>query len=92
MYDEIANGLGATDPSGKFLAFPVAVFPAVVHLLLSNQTFTVVFYRVLLVNLCWGRLRLDLTLDHSYIIKFKLVINSATLLLQCQNVMCGSSV
>ena len=43
MYDETANGVGATDPSGKFLAFLVTVFPAVARLLLSNQTVTVVF-------------------------------------------------
>ena len=43
MYDEAANGAGTTNPSGKFLAFLVVVFPALAYLLLSNQAVTVVF-------------------------------------------------
>ena len=57
------TGVITTNSSRRFLGSVV-----VADSLLNNRLSQWYFYRVPLVNCCWGQLRLDLRLDHSHMI------------------------
>lgn len=61
--DETVAGVITTDSSRRFLASVV-----VADSLLNNQLSHWYFYRVPLLNCCWGQLHLDLRLDYSHMI------------------------